>query len=137
MRALVQRRSKRRNSGLLLTPLVDIIFLLVIFFILNTSFRQEPCMDVQLPESETAEEVQTDGLILTIGPDGRLELNGQEVIWSELTARVLDAWQQSETDTVVIQADDAVPYGSIVRAMDGIRMAGVETLSLQTVRPVE
>jgi len=129
-----KRRLRRRNGGLLLTPLIDIIFLLTLFFVLNTSFRQEKYLDVNLPESETSEDIQASGIVLTLREDGSTGINGEEVSWESVTAAIRDIAATSGNPEVIIRGDENVSYGRAVAALDRVRLAGIESISLQTVR---
>ncbi len=137
MPAREYRRHRRRSGGLLLTPLIDIIFLLSLFFVLNTSFRQEQYLDVDLPGSETSEDIQATGIILTLRSDGSTAIDGEEVSWETVTAAIRDIAGSSGNTEVIIRGDENVPYGRAVAALDRVRLAGIESISLQTVRSGE
>ena len=137
MRARESRKQRRRKSELLLTPLIDIIFLLVLFFILNTSFRQERYIDVELPASETSEDIQATGIVLTLRSDGTTALDGREVPWEGLSAAIRDAASETGITEVVVRGDENIPYSRAVAAIDRVRIAGLEAISLQTVRAEE
>ena len=128
-----RRRSKRRG-GLLLTPLIDVIFLLALFFVLNTSFRQERYIDVDLPESETSEDIQAEGIIITLRSDGTVAIGDKEVPWESITAEIKSLVEVSGVEEVVIRGDENLEYGRAVAALDRVRLAGLEAVSLQTVR---
>ncbi len=134
MRAKESRRRRRHRAGLFLTPMIDIIFLLVIFFILNTSFRQERYIDVNLPVSETSEDVQSEGLVVTLRQDGSVALNGEDTEWAALSEAIRASAGENSSAEVIIRADEKAPYGQVVTLMDRIRLAGLEAISLQTVR---
>ena len=118
----------------MLTPMIDIIFLLTLFFVLNTSFRQERYIDVNLPESETSEDIQAEGLVLTLRSDGTLDLDGMEVSWESLTGALEDRVAETGAAAVTIRGDETIEYGTIVSAMDRIRKSGMDAVSLQTIR---
>ena len=134
MRVRENGRRRRHSGGLLLTPLIDIIFLLTLFFVLNTSFRQERYIDVKLPESDTSEDIQAVGLVLTLRDDGTLALDGEEVTWESLARSIEDRIGETGASEVTIRGDENVDYGTVVSAMDRIRKAGLEAVSLQTIR---
>lgn len=134
MRARENRRRHQRSPGLLMTPLIDIIFLLALFFVLNTSFRQERYIDVDLPESETSEDLQVAGIVLTIRSDGTTAIDGVEVSWDTVTSAVKARAQETGASEVIIRGDESVSYGRAVAALDRVRQAGLEAVSLQTVR---
>ncbi len=137
MRVRENRRQRRRSGGPLLTPLIDIIFLLTLFFVLNTSFRQEQYLDVNLPESETSEDIQAVGIVLTLRQDGSTAIDGEEVAWESVTAVIREKALKTGAVEVIIRGDEAVPYGRAVAALDRVRLSGLESISLQTVRTGE
>ena len=137
MRVRENRRQRRRSGGPLLTPLIDIIFLLTLFFVLNTSFRQEQYLDVNLPESETSEDIQAVGIVLTLRQDGSTAIDGEEVAWESVTAVIREKALETGAVEVIIRGDEAVPYGRAVAALDRVRLSGLESISLQTVRTGE
>ncbi len=137
MRAKENLRHRRRSGGLLLTPLIDIIFLLCLFFVLNTSFRQERYLDVDLPESETSEDIQAVGIVLTLRQDGSTAIDGDEVSWESVTSLIRTKADESGAAEVIIRGDEEVSYGRAVAALDRVRLAGIESISLQTVRSGE
>ena len=130
------RMKLRRNNGggLLLTPLIDIIFLLCLFFVLNTSFRQERYIEVSLPESETAEDNQVVGIILTLYKNGSVSINGEEVEWNSVESVLQDEAENQVVQEIVIQGDESIDYGRIIATLDKVRRAGFEIISLQTIR---
>lgn len=129
------REKRRRRSGLLLTPLIDIIFLLALFFVLNTSFRREQFLEVVLPESETSRDVRAEGIVLTMRSDGSVAVNGESVAWESVTAAIIAAAKETGSFEVIIQADENLEYGRAVAALDRVRLAGFESAALQTLRP--
>ncbi len=109
----------------MLTPMIDIIFLLTLFFVLEHQFsRQERYIDVNLPESETSEDIQAEGLVLTLRSDGTLDLDGMEVSWESLTGALEDRVAETGAAAVTIRGDETIEYGTIVSAMDRIRKSG-------------
>jgi len=126
------RRKNRR--GLLLTPLIDIIFLLCLFFVLNTSFRQESYIEVSLPESETSENSQTIGIVLTLYEDGSVSIDGESTEWDSVESALKDKAEDHFIREIVIQGDDDIDYGRIVAVLDKVRRAGFKAVSLQTIR---
>jgi len=122
------------RGGLLLTPLIDIIFLLCLFFVLNTSFRQENYIEVALPESDTSENKQAVGIILTLHEDGSVSIDGEGVEWDLIESVLRDEAANQVVRELVIQGDESIEYERIIAALDKVRRAGFETVSLQTIR---
>jgi len=126
--------SKSYRGGLPLTPLIDIIFLLCLFFVLNTSFRQEGYIEVNLPESETSKDGQTVEIVLTLHEDGSVSINGEDVEWDSIESILRDNAANQAAQELVIQGDKSIDYGRIIATLDKVRRAGFEAVSLQTIR---
>lgn len=132
-RARLSRRPVE-PSGLLLTPFIDIL-LVLLCFVLAVSFQIRAAVDVKLPEAVTGELITESRLVLSIGRDSALLLNGRPVSLDGLPAvlrQVLAASPASPRPTAVIQGDEQIPYRVLVQAMDAFRAQGVTDLSLLT-----
>lgn len=118
-----------------LTPMIDMVFQLVIFFMLATNFVQiEKEMDVDLPHAESgavAEELP-DEIIVNVMKDGRLLLGGREVDEASLDAALANAAQREPKPPVTIRGDKDVNHGRIVSVMDACGMAGLTQLDIGT-----
>jgi len=128
------KENLRNRRGLLLTPLIDIIFLLCLFFVLNTSFRQESYIEVNLPESKTSEDTPTMGIILTLYENGSVSINGEEIGWDSVESVLEDEAEKQAGQEIIIQGDENIDYGKIIATLDKVRRAGFELISLQTIR---
>ena len=115
-----------------LTPMVDVVFTLVIFFMVSTTFVSlESGLPVDLPQAQTA--AQTSDLpTVTITGDGRIYLAGAEVTEASLVAALRPILQSSGATTVVMRADQTIEYGLPVRVMDLIKQAGAQRVAIAT-----
>ena len=117
-----------KDTGPDLTPLIDMVFLLLIFFLL-TSFFIRPSISVNLPEAEYTEVTEKQEITITIEKDGGILLNGKPVSDRRLVSTVRWLHSSLDSDQVVIQADKEVPFGRVVQIMDLTKKAGVENIS--------
>jgi biopolymer transport protein ExbD len=122
------RDSLIEEVGPNLTPMIDMMFLLLIFFLL-TSFLVRPSIPVALPETESAEVREQPELTITIFQDGRLLLDGAVVSEEALSRRLRRFSASGRAEGVVIQADRGVPFGRVVEIMDISKQSGVKTIS--------
>ena len=109
-------RTRQRGLKVNMTPLIDVVFLLVIFFLVASHFaRSEPTESVDLPTaSETTEDEQPRRLIITVQAGGDYFVNAQNVTLDEIEAMVRDGSQGNVEDYAVrIRGDQATPYSSI------------------------
>ena len=127
------RAIEQENGTLGLTPLVDVVFLLLIFFVVTTSFS-EPRLALVLPEAETAESAQDSTLlVLTLTREGVLEVDGQPAPWEELDATIARA--APEVDGLELRADEAVPHGRVVSVLDRARAHEIVNVEITTSKP--
>lgn len=127
------RRSYRARISptLDLTPMVDVVFLLIIFFMVSTTFiTLETGLPVDLPQATTAEG-QPEGLpTVTIDAQRRIYLAGSEVAEEELEGLLRSVLADADVETVVLRADQSVPHGLTVRVMDAIKRAGAARVAI-------
>ncbi len=131
-----RRRSKTRLN---LVPLINIIFLLLIFFMFAGSIEPPSPFAVELPGSVNAEppvEPLYENLILHIGSEGQLALNGQSMTWDELSAQLSFRMNAPEPDQKDIAAridiDARAPTGRLADVMRILKYAGVQSVLLST-----
>ncbi|HED18198.1 MAG TPA: biopolymer transporter ExbD [Gammaproteobacteria bacterium] len=122
-----------------LTPLIDVVFILLIFFMVSTTFQKESRIKIELPEaSADAVEEQKDTLELVIDAEGRYFIGQQQVVNTELETlkKAISKFMGDRTEIpVVIRADKRTPYESVIRAMDATAQLGLVQMSLATSQP--
>jgi biopolymer transport protein ExbD len=116
------------GTGPDMTPMIDMIFQLLIFFLL-TSFFILPAVNVALPRSRSQQTQPPSALSLTIERDGGLLLAGRRVEMDQLAALLATALVQRNDRTVVIQSDRGVPFGRVVQVMEAARDGGAQDIS--------
>ncbi|ADI15491.1 ExbD/TolR family protein [Truepera radiovictrix] len=133
MRRLRRTRPLSQGAGLDLTPMVDVVFQLVIFFMVSTTFiTLESGLPVDLPQAQTTQAQTADVPTVTITQDGRIFLAGAEVSEGDLVSALRAALAEAPDRTVVLRADQTIQYGVSVRVMDLIRQAGAERVAIAT-----
>jgi biopolymer transport protein ExbD len=130
------RRNRRDDVELNITPLIDIVFLLLIFFMVSTTFQKESQLRVQLPEAtqQTKADPQ-EPVEITISAEGQFAIGGRKLPQDNL-ATVIDALGRVVGDdrerAVVVRADSRTPHQAVVRAMDAASKLGLTRLSIAT-----
>lgn len=128
-----RRRSLTPNATFDLTPMVDVVFLLIIFFMLTTTFiTVESGLPVDLPQAQTAVTSPSDLPTVSIDGFGQVYFGGTRVTEAELPALVSQALQETGQTAVVLRADSAAQHGQAVRVMDLLRQAGAERIVIAT-----
>jgi biopolymer transport protein ExbD len=133
------RRQRREEVGINLTPLIDVVFLLLIFFMVSTTFTRETQLSVDLPEAEgrPRQEVQEQIEIL-IDEAGQYRVNGQGLVDSRMRTLQAAIYKISAGDTtlpMVITADAQAAHQDVVMAMDAAGQMGFVHLSITTRQP--
>lgn len=124
-------RESRRSPRVDIIPLIDIMFILVVFFIVSTTFRTEPMgIDVDLPRAATGVVQEQAELRITVTQQGTMFVNGTAASETEVQARVRSAVLSNPNTLIVVSADRRVSYDYVVRAMDAARAGGGHRLAL-------
>ena len=134
------RRQAREEQAINLTPLIDVVFLLLIFFMVSTTFTKETHLAVDLPEaSAEAATIVKQSIDIVVRQNGDYAINGKNVINQQVDAlyRALEKVANGDnTQPLVITADAKAPHQAVVRAMDVAGRLGFEQLRITTQEPV-
>jgi len=134
------RQVRRELPALNLTPLIDIVFLLLIFFMVTTSFSRETRLLVSLPEASGSVENAAESIEVLVDKEGGYAINGRRLVNAEVDSLVRGLELESGGDVsllVVLVADAEVQHQSVVTAMEAIGRAGFASLSIATREPIE
>ncbi|WP_419659294.1 putative biopolymer transport protein related to ExbD [Desulfosarcina variabilis str. Montpellier] len=127
---------KRRSIEVIdMIPMIDMVFLLLIFFALTSTFEVQRVMQMNLPEAATGEQLQKkQTLTLQIKTDGRIFLENNPIAVPDLESVLSEIVEQSAGVTLVIKGDAQVPHGKVVEMMDISNSAGVEKILITVKR---
>ena len=133
------KRAVREGLTINITPLIDVVFLLLIFFMVTTTFSRETRLMVNLPEAD-AELTNADvtSIEIIVARDGTYSINGRVLINNRLETLIRGLELESTGDRnlpIVLIADAEATHQSVVTAMDGIGRTGFTRLSIATQRP--
>lgn len=131
------RHKPRENVEINLASLLDVVFILLLFFVVSTTFTRETQLKVDLPEAASGEPPQdARSLEVQIAADGSYALNGQPLARSDLETLSAALQQASEGDNrlpLVISADASTPHQAVITAMDAAGRLGFARLRISTV----
>ena len=113
-----------------MTPMLDIVFIMLIFFIVTTSFVKESGIEVNRPEAATAQRVEHGNILVGIKADGEVWIDRRPVDIAAVRAHIERLHAQNPEGAVVIVADKASENGILVQVMDQVQLAGVTEISL-------
>jgi len=114
------------------TSLIDVLFLLLIFFMVSSTFLEQPGMKLELPSAQSADISQLKSYVLYVFQDGRMRLNEREVTLENLGEALESAVPEMAESSLSLFADKNVPHGKVVKVMDLARQAGVRKLVIAT-----
>ena len=129
-------RRRRASSVLNLTPLIDIVFLLLVFFMLTSHFIEDQAIDIDLPKAlKGTEAIEKEFVEVIVDSNGKLLVDGREVQLKFLEETLRGALHAPETRFVRLRGDHEARLGLAVSVIDAARAAGAESLDILTRQP--
>jgi biopolymer transport protein ExbD len=113
-----------------LAPMLDIVFIMLIFFVVTTSFVKESGIDVNRPTAQTAERVERGNILIAITPNGEIWIDKRAVDIRSLRAVVERLTAENPEGAVIIQGDRTAQIGLLVEVMDQVRKGGISNVSI-------
>jgi biopolymer transport protein ExbD len=132
MSSAFNTRRHRKRPSVNITSLIDVMFLLLIFFMVSSTFRHEFGVDVTLPEASTAVETEASAHEITVTEGGAFHLGQREVTEEGLRTALSDLILEDPEAKLVLRADAKADFGRVVRAMDIARDVGGSRLIIPT-----
>ena len=118
------------DSDINLTPMLDVVFILLIFFIVTTSFVRETGIDINRPSAATAEKKSKGNILIAIKPNGDIWIDNRHIDIRAVRANIQLLKARFPQSSVIIQSDQEARTGALVRVMDQVRLAGVQNISI-------
>ena len=125
-----RRARQQEESEVNLTPMLDVVFIMLIFFIVTASFVKEAGIDITRPPAATAERKERGNILVAITKDNQIWIDRRQVSPQALRANIERLHAENPQGSVVIQADEKSENGLLVRVMDAARLAGVSSVAL-------
>lgn len=113
-----------------ITPMLDIVFIMLIFFIVTTSFVKESGVTVSRPSAQTAEEKKGSNILVAIRANGEIWIDRRAVDVRAVRPNIERMKAENPEGAVIIQADEFSPTGLLVKVMDQVRLAGISNISI-------
>ncbi len=133
----IRRKRKLRSSSceINMTPLIDMVFILLIFFIVTTSFVREAGVEVERPSAQSAETKTKASVILGLTAQGRIFVEGRSLDIRSVRAYMERFLAETPDGSAVVVADKASNTGTLVQVLDQCRLAGVKDVSVAARKP--
>ncbi len=123
---------RRIHSHLDIAPLIDIVFLLLVFFMLTSTFIVQEAVELELPESKSSSKIDTTPIIISLDKAGQLAINDEIIELHLLRSLLKTRLKQSENPAITLKSDAKVEVQQLLNVMDEIRAAGGSNIALAT-----
>lgn len=129
---MARRRTRTEAEGndIDITPMLDIVFIMLIFFIVTTSFVKESGVTVSRPSAQTAEEKKGSNILVAIRANGEIWIDRRAIDVRAVRPNIERMKAENPEGAVIIQADEFSPAGRVVKVMDQVRLAGITDISI-------
>lgn len=118
-------------SGINVTPLVDVVLVLLVIFLMTAPVIYQSAIKVQLPKARTGEDTGSKSpLNFTVNAEGKVFWNGEEMGWEKLAERLKALGSKASEETAMISADQTTAHGVVIQLMDSLRSAGLVRFAL-------
>ena len=114
-----------------MTPLIDVMLVLLIVFMVSSTAALESGMDIELPKTAlTNEKKDAEILVISLGKDGKVAIQGKPVIQEEITRKIASELKNLKTESVILEGDTSANLGRAVELMDMAKVAGAKNFSI-------
>ncbi len=127
--------NKHKKLTINLTSLIDVLFILIIFFTVSSTFLEQPGIELNLPEAKSSEGHTVQKVIIYVDKDKNVFLNNEIVSMNNLVSEVKKLADLQKDKSIVLKADSEVSHGLIIQIMDNLRQQGIYKIVVSTVRP--
>ena len=131
---MAKRHAQIEEAEINITPMLDIVFIMLIFFIVTSSFTRETGVLVDKPLADQAAVLQNGTILIAVRPSGDIWMENRQVEINEVRQMVERATSENPEGSVVIVADKGARIGTVTQVMDRVRLAGVERVSISAIR---
>ncbi len=130
-------RKKRRRVIINITSLIDVVLLLLIFFMISTNFIEQPGMELELPDAQSATPSESGEVEVIIKADGTLYFNGEEITLDELDSTLKNMKRDAENYSLLLRADKMSTHGTVVEVMDLARLNGLTKIVIASTKTMK
>ena len=132
---MARRHAHTEEAEINITPMLDIVFIMLIFFIVTTSFTKETGASIVKPLAEQAVALQNGTILIGVRPNDDIWMAKRQIELREVRQMVERAKSENPEGSVVIIADKGAKIGTVTQVMDQVRLAGVEGVSISAEHP--
>jgi len=125
-----KRIEREEEMDINITPMLDIVFIMLIFFIVTTSFVKDTGIDPQRPTAKTTEPKPRGNILIGVNMEGHIWMNNRRVELTDIRQMVEDTVRETPESSAVVVSDEAAPTGTVIDIMDQVRAGGVTNISI-------
>jgi biopolymer transport protein ExbD len=125
-----RRRAKNRDAEISVINLIDVIFVLLVFFVMTTTFSRETGVEVTKPNAQSASQVKKENVMIAITREGTIHVNERQVDLAGLKDVLKNIVQKNPETEVVLMADKAANTGTLVSVIDAANLSGSKKVSI-------
>jgi len=123
-------KKQRRTASIDIAPLMDMVFILLIFFIVTSTFTRETGVEVSKPQAQSASQLEKENILIAITREGTIHINERQVDMAGLRDVLADILVKNSDREVVLISDKATMTGTLVQVIDVCNIAGVKKVSV-------
>ena len=132
---MARRHARTEEAEINITPMLDIVFIMLIFFIVTTSFTKETGASIIKPVAEQAVALQNGTILIGVRPNDEIWMAKRQIELREVRSMVETAKAENPKGSVVIVADKGSRIGTVTQVMDQVKMAGIEGIAISAINP--
>jgi len=134
-RIRINRSRRTKGAEINMAPLIDMVFILLIFFLVTTSFVKQSAVEIQRPTAQSAEKKEKINLMIEVSENGTIFIEGKHMDIRSLPSRMKRFAAETPGGTVLIAADKHSQTGLIITILDQCRIAGIDNISVAAKKP--
>lgn len=127
------RGKQKISADISMTPMIDVVFQLLTFFMVTSTFIQTSTLNVNLPEAKTSDNINKEEQVITLHKDGQILWNNLQIAKNEIPKIFTDLVKSNPDPTLTIEGDQDISYKLLIETMDEARSVGIQKISLSTV----
>jgi biopolymer transport protein ExbD len=126
------KKKEKKKVIINITSLIDVMFLLLIFLLISSTFLEQPGIKLELPKTKSSETVKQREFTLFVSKDGKIYLNKVEIDESSLEKKIKEVLPEMKDKAIILKADNTASHGTVVKIMDILKRGGVKKLVIGT-----
>jgi biopolymer transport protein ExbD len=132
MRSRLSLDIAEEEAGIDMTPMLDVVFIMLIFFIVSTTFVRDEGVEINRPNASSAQQQKSDGVVVAIDSNGQAWLDQQKLSISMLEQQLQSKIAKGALSSVLIKADRETPTGDLIKILDLIKATGISQVAVAT-----